>query len=110
MRPFALATAPSRTSKSPLNRIRSPPSMEFPRAKANPAAMLTTKPIKVKLFGERGMLRASGVIRFLILFLSSLKILSPPFASAALHRQSCDEFKSVKCPFCSLALKQIGLF
>jgi len=79
IRPFALATPPSRISKTPLKRIRSPPAKGLPSAKAAPAAALTTNPSKVRVFGDKGIRRAIGIISFLVLFLSSLKILIPSF-------------------------------
>lgn len=77
IRPFALATPPSRISKKPLKRIRSPPAKGFPSENAAPAATLTTKPSNVRVFGDKGIRRAIGIISFLALFLSSLKIFNP---------------------------------
>lgn len=75
--PLALATPPSRISKTPLKRIRRPPSKGLPRAKAAPANRLTTKPSNVRVFGDRGIKRAIGVISLLTLFLSSSNISIP---------------------------------
>jgi hypothetical protein len=76
---FALATPPSRISKAPLKRIRSPPSKGLPRANAAPAATLTAKPSRVRVFGERGIERANGITSFLALFFKSSNILIPSF-------------------------------
>jgi hypothetical protein len=57
--------------------MRSPPSKSFPRAKAMPAAMLTNKPSKVSVFGDRGINRAMGIISFLTLFFKSSNISIP---------------------------------
>jgi hypothetical protein len=77
--PVALATPPSRISKTPLKRIRKPPSKGLPRAKAAPAATLTRKPSSVRVFGERGIKRAIGVISLRVLFFRSSKISIPAF-------------------------------
>jgi len=83
IRPFALATPPSRISKKPLKRIRNPPAKGFPSENAAPAAILTTKPSNVRVFGDKGIRRAIGIISFLALFLSSLKIFNPFLLMAA---------------------------
>lgn len=59
--------------------MRSPPSKGLPRTNAAPAATLTAKPSNVRVFGERGIKRASGVTRSLALFFKSSNISIPSF-------------------------------
>ncbi|WP_229390828.1 hypothetical protein [Methanosarcina sp. DH2] len=66
-------------SKTPLKRIRSPPSKGFPRANAAPAATLTAKPSRVRVFGESGIVRARGITISLALFFKSSNISIPSF-------------------------------
>jgi hypothetical protein len=91
--PFALATPPSSISKTPLKRIRSPPSKGFPRAKVAPAATLIAKPSKVSVLGDRGINRAIGIISFLTLFFKSSNISIPSFY-LAIDTLSLDIFLS----------------
>jgi hypothetical protein len=61
-------------SQIPLKRIKSPPAKGLPSANVAPAAALTANPSKVRVFGDKGIRRAIGIISFLALFLRSSNI------------------------------------
>ncbi len=60
------ATAPSITSKNPLDSMSNPPASKFPLAKAYAAKRLRTNPIIVRMLGCKLILLATGLINFCI--------------------------------------------